>query len=56
MFGSLKALNAVVEQLTKLLEREDVKEKLKGEGVKGKLEIEGYQIYFLIKKEGDNER
>ncbi|WP_202320195.1 hypothetical protein [Archaeoglobus neptunius] len=55
MLGSLKALNSIVDQLNKLLEREDIQRKLKGEGVKGKLEIEGYQIYFLIKREGENE-
>jgi|Deesub1362B_J571_1020462.scaffolds.fasta_scaffold14534_3 hypothetical protein len=55
MLGSLKALNGLMEQLNKLLERKDIQEKLEGEGVKGKLEIEDYQIYFLIKKEGKNE-
>lgn len=55
MFGSLKALNSVVEQLKQILEREDIQEKLRGEGVKGKLEIEGYKIYFLIRKEEENE-
>jgi hypothetical protein len=53
MFGSFKALNQVMEQITSFLERDDVKQKLKEEGIKGKLEIEGYQIYFLIKKEED---
>ncbi|MBO8182036.1 MAG: hypothetical protein H0Z28_04485 [Archaeoglobus sp.] len=55
MLGSLKAINGLIDQLNKLLEREDIQEKLKNEGVKGKLEIEGYKIYFVIKKEGEDE-
>ena len=50
MLEMLNAFNGLISQLSKLMEREDIKEKLNGDGVKGKLEIEDLEVFFLVRR------
>ena len=55
MLEMLNAFNGLISQLSKLMEREDIKEKINGDGVKGKLEIENLEVFFLVRRK-KNER
>lgn len=56
MLEILNAFNGLISQLNKLMNREDVKEKLDGNGIKGKLEIEDFEVFFLVRRKNEEEK
>ena len=56
MLEILNAFNGLISQLNKLMDREDVKEKLDGNGIKGKLEIEDLEVFFLVRRKNEEEK
>lgn len=50
MLTIFKTIENLSEQIRKVIDTENIREKIEGDGVKGKLELEGYVIYFLIQK------
>lgn len=56
MLEILNAFNGLISQLNKLMNREDVKEKLDGNGIKGKLEIEDLEVFFLVRRKNEEEK